>query len=246
MNFPVVAKEIKLPDSLATAQSNASVVETAVPTYLSEVYEWAYLNPRNVALLDRPAVVDLLLFGNARRLMRSVTQEIKPGQKVLMAAHVYGDFVNKLADAVGPTGQLDIIDIAPIQVANCRKKVGHLSHVNVRQADAADKHDTDYDVVLSFFLLHEVPDGKKRAIVDSLFAALKHSGKGIFVDYHRPHLLHPVRYILEFVNNRLEPFAKSLWRHEISEFSSTAHDRNWRKRTFFGGVYQKVVAEQRR
>ncbi len=245
MNFPVVAKEINIPESLASEQSNASTADPSVPTYLSEVYDWAYLNPRNVALLDRNAVVDVLLFGNARRLMRSATKEIKPGQKVLMAAHVYGNFVNKLADAVGPTGQLDIIDIAPIQVSNCRKKVGHMPQVSVRQADAALPHEADYDVVLSFFLLHEVPDGKKRAIVDSLLNGVKEGGKALFVDYHRPHILHPVGYILSVVNDLLEPFAKALWRHEISEYAGKADAYHWRKTTLFGGIYQKVVVKKK-
>jgi len=245
VNFPVVAKEINLAESLGAQQSNASIAETAVPSYLSEVYDWAYLNPRNVALLDRTLVVDVLLFGNARRLMRAATQEIMPGQKVLMAAHVYGDFVNKLANAVGPTGQLDIIDVAPIQIAHARQKVGHLPQVTIRQADAAGPHDNDYDMVLSFFLLHEVPDGKKRSIVDALLAGVKPGGKAVFVDYGRPSRLQPIRYILDFVNERLEPFAKALWKHEISEYAGEPEAYRWWKKSFFGGVYQKVVVNKR-
>lgn len=240
MNFPVVAKEVPLADSLTGSASQT----VTVPSYLRDVYTWAYLNPKNVALLDHPAVVDLLLFGNARRLMRTVLAEIEPGSKALMAAHVYGDFVNRLAGRVGPTGELDIIDIAPIQVANCRRKVGHLPHVSVHLADAAEPGGGPYDVVVCFFLLHEVPDGKKRAIVDALLGSVAPGGKVVFVDYHRPHILHPIRYILSVVNRLLEPFANALWHHDIAAFASDAEGFTWSQRPFFGGVYQKVVARR--
>jgi hypothetical protein len=42
----------------------------------------------------------------------------------------------------------------------------------------------------------------------------------------------------------LKPFAKALWRHEISSFASTPEGFHWRKETYFGGLFQKVVAER--
>lgn len=244
MNFPSIVKDVALRESLDGLIENASTATEEVPAYLHDTYNWAYLDPRNVALLDRNIVVDVLLFGNARRLMAAALRAIKPASRVFMAAHVYGDFVNRLADHVGPAGYLEIIDIAPIQVSNCRGKVGSLPYVRVHQADAAERDGRTFDTVLSFFLLHEVPDGKKRAIVDSLLSRVPPGGNAVFVDYHRPRLWHPVRYILEFVNSQLEPFAKSLWRHDIAAFASEPERFVWEKQTFFGGVYQKVVARR--
>ena len=241
MNFPVVAKDIPLSDALADIPNRSTSQSVAVPAYLSEVYTWAYLAPANVEMLDRSIVVDVLLFGNARRLMRGAIAEIEPGQKVLMAAHVYGDFVNRLADRVGPDGTLDIIDVAPIQVEHAQRKVGHLAHVTVRQADAAMPGGGPYDVVVCFFLLHEVPDGKKRAIMDALLDQLAPGGKAVFVDYHDPHKLHPIRYLLQVVNRLLEPFALALWDHELSAFKSKPDRFSWEKKTYFGGVYQKTI-----
>lgn len=245
MNFPGVVE--KLPpvplDDVSTA-SSAETVPVAVPRYLEEVYTWAYLNPRNVALLDRPSVVNGLLFGNARRLTRAVMAEIGRGDRVLLPAHVYGNFVNKLAAYLGPSGELDVIDVAPVQVARCRRKVTGLPQVTVRLADAADPGGGPYDAVTCFFLLHEVPDGKKRAIIDGLLGSLEPRGKAVFVDYHRPHWWHPLRPVLGTVNACLEPFAKALWRHDIAEFASRPGDFTWSKRTYFGGLYQKVVARR--
>jgi ubiquinone/menaquinone biosynthesis C-methylase UbiE len=244
LNFPSIVKDAALRESLDGLIENASTTEE-VPAYLHDTYDWAYLNPRNVALLDRNIVVDVLLFGNARRLMAAALKAIAPASRVFMAAHVYGDFVNRLANHVGPDGYLEIVDIAPIQVSNCNRKVGDLAHVNVRQADAAERDGREFDSVLSFFLLHEVPDGKKRAVMDTLLSRVPVDGTAVFVDYHRPRWWHPIRYVLEFVNNWLEPFAKSLWRQEISAFASEPDQFTWEKQTFFGGVYQRVVAKRR-
>ncbi len=70
-------------------------------------------------------------------------------------------------------------------------------------------------------------------------------GEVLFVDYHRPSRWQPVRYILEWVNRRLEPFADALWQHEISHFASKPDQFEWKKETIFGGVYQIVSVRKK-
>ena len=218
--------------------------ELDIPEYLTSVYNWAYVDPTNVRLLDRPIVVDTLLFLNARRLMRAALAEIEPGQRVLMPAHVYGDLCMQLADRVGADGRLDAIDIVPIQVEHCRRKIGQRLNVSVRRADAECPGGGPYDTVLCFMLLHETPTAKRRAIVDALLDSVVPGGKVVFVDYHRPSYWQPIRYLLSVVNDLLEPYAKDLWRHDIADFAARAADFDWSKETYFGGVYQKTVARR--
>jgi hypothetical protein len=66
----------------------------------------------------------------------------------------------------------------------------------------------------------------------------------VFIDYHRPGRLHPLRPIMMTVFALLEPFARALWTREIAAYASTPDGFRWRKQTFFGGLYQKVVAER--
>jgi hypothetical protein len=41
---------------------------------------------------------------------------------------------------------------------------------------------------------------------------------------------------------RLEPYALDLWRHEVTEWlPASVKPEQVRKRTFFGGLYQKLV-----
>ncbi len=216
----------------------------AVPEYLYKTYCWAYLNPRSLTFFDRPQVVSAILWGNHRRLRQAVLAEIEPGQKVLQAACVYGDFSPHLARRLGPRGSLEVIDVSVLQVANCRRKLEGFPQARVRLADAAAPGGGPYDAVCCFFLLHEMPDAYKRAVVDALLASLVPGGKAVFVDYHRPHWAHPLKGVMSLVFGALEPFAKSLWTNVIASYATHSGDFSWRKRTYFGGLYQMTVARR--
>ena len=135
-----------------------------VPLYMTEVYDWAYVNPRKAHWLDNNLVVKTLLFLNDQRLMRAYLDEIQPGNKVWQLAHVYGDLVIQVARKVGEHGQFDLTDITPIQIEHARHKLKGLAWAQVIRSDAAtfvSEPPSVYDVICSVFLLHEVPDDKK-------------------------------------------------------------------------------------
>jgi ubiquinone/menaquinone biosynthesis C-methylase UbiE len=219
-------------------------VAPEVPGYLKETYYWAYLNPRNVRLLDRELVVRTILWGQHRRLRQEALAELRPGQKVLQPACVYGDFSRVLAEHIGRQGRLEVIDAARIQVANCRRKLRHVSQATVRLTNAVRPDGGPYDAVCCYFLLHELPLDYKHAVVDALLDSVAPSGKVVFMDYHKPHWAHPLKGITSLVFDTLEPYAKDLWHTEITDFASRAAGFGWRKQTYFGGLYQKVVARR--
>jgi len=221
---------------------SASVSTPPIPAYLDEVYHWAYLDPQKVQLLDRDLVVGAILWGNDKRLRRALMDEVRPGDSVLQVSHVYGSAIPDLARFVGPRGQLDAIDVAPIQVARCREKLAPYPWARVRWADARDPGGGPYDVVSCFFLLHEIPDDCKSAVVDALLDVVKPGGRVVFIDYHRPLAWHPLGWLMSRVFDALEPFAKGLWQREIRDFAGHTGRFTWHKQIFFGGLYQKVVA----
>lgn len=223
---------------------SALTQDPLLPAYMTEVYDWAYINPAHVRRLDRNFVVTTLLFGNARRLMRAYIEAIVPGSRVWQVAHVYGDLVARVAERVGPQGHFDLTDVTPIQVELAQAKLAAHPWARVFRHDAANwTGDAPYDLVCSFFLLHEVPDAKKRAIVDCILCQLAENGRAVFVDYHRPAQWNPVGWLLRGINAWLEPFAKALWDHDLASFASQPHRFTWHKRTLFGGVYQIVTVE---
>jgi hypothetical protein len=192
--------------------------------------------------------VKTLLFGNDQRLMGSYVDAVQPGQKVWQAAHVYGDLIQRVATKLGPTGELHLTDVSPVQVDLATRKLAPYKWAKAIHADASlwdgAVEGTDpgrpYDLVCSFFLLHEVPDDLKGKIVDRMLALVPPTGQALFVDYHRPAAWQPVRPILQLVNRYLEPYADTIWRREIQEFATEADRFTWQKRTLFGDVYQIV------
>ncbi|MCL1861614.1 MAG: rhodoquinone biosynthesis methyltransferase RquA [Proteobacteria bacterium] len=219
-----------------------------LPAYMTEVYEWAYVDPEKVRLLDHNLVVRVLLFFNDQRLMRAYLNEIKEGMRVWQVAHVYGDLVKRVAEKIGPQGVFHLTDITPIQIEHAERKLADKPWCKVVRSDAADfvgERGIDYDVICSFFLLHEVPEDKKYQIVDHILKKLPKGGKAIFVDYANPAKWQPIRYILKVVNHLLEPFAEALWKNEISHYASKADQFVWEKKTYFGGVYQCVIVRHK-
>ncbi len=241
-------RTVPLQSGTAAAELAASAPPTAgmadVPAYLEETYYWAYLNPRNVRLLDRELVVKVILWGQHLRLRREALAELRPGQKVLQPACVYGDFSRALAERIGRQGRLEVIDVARIQAVNCRRKLRHVPQATVRLANATRPGGGPYDAVCCYFLLHELPEDYKRAVVDALLESVVAGGKVIFVDYHKPHWAHPLKGVTSLVFDTLEPHAKGLWHNEIIDFASDAGRFGWRKETYFGSLFQKVVARR--
>lgn len=226
------------------ASANLETKTPGVPDYLKNVYQWAYLNPRNAKLLDRELVVNTILWGNSKRLRQAVLDEISAGDSILQAAHVYGDLIPEIAAKTGSQGHLDLVDIAPLQAALAEKKLEQFAHANVRIADASKPNQKQYDLVNCFFLLHEVPDDLKVSIVHQLLKSVKIGGKAIFVDYHKPALWHPLQLLMRLIFKVFEPFATSLWDMDIAVLSNDNDHFTWSKKTYFGGLYQVYIAER--
>jgi ubiquinone/menaquinone biosynthesis C-methylase UbiE len=216
--------------------------DPAIPAYLRDVYHWAYLDPANARLLDHDSIVSTILLGNNARLRRTLIAEILTDHRVLQVAHVYGNLIPEMARQIGSGGYLDVIDLVPLQVAMCRKKLREFPQARVRVANATNPGTEFYDVVSCFFLLHEIPDELKHAVVDALLLRVNPGGRVVFVDYHNPAKWHPLRAVMRQLFKRLEPFAESLWHHPIADFASAPQYYRWEKQTFFGGLYQKTVA----
>ncbi len=236
---PAAARATTAP--LTARAAPAATAPPGIPDYLDGNYWWAYLRPASIAIFDRTLVVTAILWGCYGRLKRAALAELQAGNRVLQAACVYGDLSPRFAEALGPEGRLDVIDIAPLQAENCRRKLRAYPNARVRVADAAAPGGGSYDAAVCFFLLHELPDDHKRRVVDGLLGSVTPGGKVVFIDYHGPRRLHPLRVPMSLVFHFLEPFAKMLWRREISSFVTHSKGFAWSKTTYFGGLYQKVV-----
>ncbi|MBS1145646.1 MAG: class SAM-dependent methyltransferase [Proteobacteria bacterium] len=238
------AESMVTPFPVATAARDSS--DPDIPDYLEKNYWWAYLHPRAVRIFEREWLVNLILWGNFRRLRDLAIAELgyPIEQQVLQVACVYGDFTQRIAAQIGQQGTLDVVDIAPIQLDNLRHKLAPDSTVRLHRQDSARLQfpTASVDAVVLFFLLHEQPEAVRRATLAEALRVVRPGGKVVIVDYHRPRRSNPLRYVMAPILKWLEPFATDLWRHEIADYlPEGAGGCSLGKETYFGGLYQKVV-----
>ena len=217
-----------------------------IPRYLEQVYWWAYVHPNAVHVFEREWLVNAILFGNYGRLRDAALAELGGtiAGRTLQVACVYGNLTPRLRECMAPHAQLDVVDILPVQLNNLSKKLPPDERITLRQGDASSLAcvDAHYDQVLLFFLLHEMPEGVRRASLGEAMRVLKPGGKLVIVDYHRPARFHPLRPLMHQVFRHLEPYAFDLWDREVQHFMPAGMvPAAVEKRTYFGGLYQKLV-----
>ncbi len=219
------------------------------PQYLTAHYWWAYVHPRAIWFFERQWLVNLILWGNYPRLRNAAMTELGdalPGA-TLQVACVYGDLTAKLTQRVAAGGgRLDVVDVLPMQLENLRGKLPSDAPARLLAMDSADLRlpDASYDRALLFFLLHEQPGDHRARTLSEVFRVVRPGGEIVIVDYALPRWWHPLRYLWRPLLAALEPFALDLWRCEIGNWLPAAARAGWRKQSFFGGLYQKVVIKR--
>lgn len=215
-----------------------------VPAYLKSIYWWAYVHPRAVYVFERQWLVNLILFGNFGRLRDMAIRFLEPrlAGRTLQIACVYGNLTNRLAALVPEEGQLDVLDVLPVQIENLHKKLpaGHrvgLIHGDSSRLDMVASG--SYDQALLFFLLHEQPEEVRRATLAEALRVLRPGGRLVIIDYHRPREKHPLRWVMKQILRRFEPFAMDLWQRPVSDwFPAGGKVCVHSHQLLFGGLYQ--------
>jgi len=219
---------------------------TNIPHYLQATYWWAYIHPLGVRVFERQWLVNLILWGNYRRLCDAVLHgyEHKIKGRTLQIACAYGNLTPRLAEKIGADSELDVIDILPIQLDNLARKLGKDSATRLHCMDstALKFPDQHFERVLLFFLLHEQPLAVRKKTLAEAMRVIRPGGTLTIVDYARPNRFNPMRYIMVPILALLEPYARDLWCEDIPSW--LPHDANIkivRRQGFFGGLYQLLT-----
>ncbi|MCW5659988.1 MAG: rhodoquinone biosynthesis methyltransferase RquA [Burkholderiaceae bacterium] len=216
-----------------------------VPRYLERLYWWAYVHPVAVRLFDRAWLVDAILFGNFARLRDAALDALGEtiSGRTLQVGCVYGNLTQRLRERLTGDAQLDVVDVLPVQLENLGRKLPPDERVALLHGDASSLAcaGAQYDRVLLFFLLHEMPENLRRAALGEAVRVLKPGGRLVIVDYHLPSRLHPLRPLMHQVFRHLEPHAFDLWAHRVEQFMPRGAQATFVKRTYFGGLYQRLV-----
>lgn len=240
------------PASPGVAQAKLPLVDLPaddqdIPSYLDVHYWWAYVHPNAVKVFERQWLASAILLGNYARLREAALADLGatlPG-RTLQVACVYGDLTTRLSDRVAAGGgELDIVDVLPVQLNNMRKKLPADAPARLIRMDSSDMRlpDASYDRAIIFFLLHEQPESYRARTISELMRVVKPGGRIVIVDYARPRWWNPLRYVLGPLLATLEPFALDLWREDITKWMpATQENLRIERRSFFGGLYQKIV-----
>lgn len=211
------------------------------PPYLTDIYGWLYFNPKLYNFLDNAFLLNFLTLGYHRILSEEVKKEISPHSHILQIGATLGGQIEKAYSGLGMLGSYTLVDIIPEILENCREK--HLEQkITYVHANAAKPLKGEYDIIISYMLLHELPPFARTKVIDNILKALKPGGKAIFIDYHQPSSYHPLKYIIRAVNRLYQPFAESLWKNSVRGMATHPETCRWSQQTYFGGVYQKAVA----
>lgn len=216
-----------------------------VPEYLESVYRNSYFRPVFARIMDDDWTAQLTTFFQVKKLIRCVTDEIFEGNDVLQLGLASGSLESEIAAKMNAHGHYDIEDISPAHIDAASPRLAPWLNTEVKERDITVPTDKRYQVVVCFFLLHELPDARKKAVIDRALNSLTAEGRVIFIDYAHPSRLNPFKYLVKYYNRLNEPFAESLWHNEIESFAPKSDKFIWDKKTFFGGMYQCVIAQKK-
>ena len=236
-------------NNLAVKEPVLSVQENttpSIPNYLQVAYWWAYIDPRGVKIFERQWLVNLILWGNYRRLIDEIFKKhaLQRVDRTLQIACAYGNLTARFEKFLGPKNSLDVIDILPIQLDNLAQKLSPDTSVQLLCMNSTallfpDKH---FDQALLFFLLHEQPREVRAKTLAEAVRVIRSGGKLIIVDYARPYWFNPLRYIMVPILALLEPYARDLWKEEVHVlFADNTNITLELKLNLFGGMYQVLT-----
>lgn len=222
------------------------MAEKKLPLYLKEVYGDFYNKAKLSAWFDKNWIQSVLTLGNNRTLTNAVLKEIYPSCKVLQLGCTFGRQMLETAAKIGTYGIYDILDISNIQLKRCKEKFDRLfPQVRYVQMNANTPLKKNYDVVILYMLLHEVPHRQKAKILQAALDSIKEGGKVVIIDYHKPKIWHPLRWPVKLFNRLYQPFAEILWDREVDTFVKDKSKYIWKKTLYFGGFYQKMVVQKK-
>lgn len=217
-----------------------------LPLYLKEIYGDFYNNNKLCKWFDNPLLRTIFSLGNNLRMVDVALKEISQGDKVLQLGATFGIQMEQTALRIGKYGQYDIVDVSNIQIRRCKEKYGNLyTHMGYIHQNANEPVKSNYDVVLCYMLLHEVPNIQKAKILKAALESTREGGKVVIIDYHEPKKFHPLRYVVRMFNRLYQPFAEALWDRAIPTFIKDKTAYMFRRSLYFGGMYQKVVIDKK-
>jgi ubiquinone/menaquinone biosynthesis C-methylase UbiE len=136
-------------------------------------------------------LVNLVTLGRATAMRAQAADlaAIRPGESVLDVGCGTGELTRRALIRVGPTGRVCGIDPSAEMIAVARRKAARAGvgiDYRVAAIEALPLPDATFDVVLSSFMMHHLPDDLKPRGLAEVRRVLKPGGRLLIVDLKRP------------------------------------------------------------
>ena len=221
------------------------------PEYLAHYYWWAYLAPFGVWFFSHHLVINLVLFGQYRRILDALLRHLHtvPCGRMLQLTCAYGKLTPALA---GLADELHLTDVASIQLKIAgnglarQQRSALMARMNAEfLAYAANSFDT----VIIFFLLHELPPAARQRALNEALRVLKPGGRLLIAEYGIDRNRHPLHRLalLRRIIECLEPFLHDFQQDDLpARLQSCAleHGKSLQladEQALFGGYYRVML-----
>jgi len=191
-----------------------------IPDYLARYYWWAYLWPFSVWFFDHQPIINAILFGQYRKLMRATMNRLEKSarENTLQLTCVYGELTPNLIKTVSPA-PLHITDAALVQLelAKSKSPTPNALLATRMNAEQLAYRDDSFSTVVLFFLLHEMPEEARINVLCECMRVIPAGGVLLVTEYaplpinHILYRFAPIRWL----TTTLEPFLDGFWRDDI-------------------------------
>jgi len=227
-----------------------------VPEYLARYYWWAYLWRPAIWFFDHQPIINLILFGQYKRLMMQTLQclESRPAGRLLQLTCVYGKLTPTLLEVPG-NQPMYLIDVATAQLQASRSKLAPARRAQLlparMNAESLAFQDNSFSTILIFFLMHEMPTTARQRTLAETVRVLQPGGRLVITEYGEEPCDHWI-YRMHWLRKQLlfwEPFLEDFWREDLSALLQQEAHRQGKaieqveRHPVFDGFYRVLVYE---
>lgn len=226
------------------------------PEYLARHYWWAYLWRPAIWFFDHQPIINLILFGQYKRLLKQTLHclENRPAGRILQLTCVYGKLTPSLLNHLNGE-PLYLIDVATAQLEASRNKLAPVQRSQLlparMNAESLAFQNNSFATILIFFLMHEMPAVARQHVLQETIRAMQPGGRLVITEYgeeprwHWIYRLRPLRQQLTY----WEPFLEGFWREDLT--AMLQHEAKKQGKTIrqveahpvYNGFYRVLVYE---
>ena len=159
-------------------------------------------HPKGISLDFLADYYDRIAFTEKSKFRRNQIElmDISKGEKVLEVGCGTGALSILSKIAVGESGEVEGIDIAPKMISNAQQKTRKANlkiNFNIASVHELPYPDNYFDLVISSFMFHHLPVEVKKKGLEEIYRVLKEEGRFFLCDFCSPHILtFPLMYLI--------------------------------------------------